>query len=75
MVPDASRFLQAFPQVFFIFQIFRHFLARKFQFGYVQEYHQKHLDVMTHQMRQPNKKEIFFTGSDKNSACSSNSAF
>ena len=74
MVSDASRLLQAFSQVFFIFQIFRHFLARKFQLGYVQEYHQKHLDVMTHQMRQPNQKNIF-TGSDKNSACSSNSAF
>ena len=72
MVPDASRLLQAFSQVFLF--TFQHFLARKFQLGYVQEYHQKHLDVMTHQMRQQNQKNIF-TGSDKNSACSSNSVF
>ena len=60
MLPDESRLLQAFSQVFLFFLIFRHFLARKFQLGYVQEYHQKHLDAMTHHMQQT----PFRTGKD-----------
>ena len=63
MVPDA---LTSVFSGIFIFQIFRHFLARKFQLGYVQEYHQKHLDAMTHHMQQTpfwTKKDYIFNRS------------